>query len=169
MLLKCVDAIDSRSPAFALGRPMIDARVLLARLAVRSGLTLGGLQARNPGDFRLLMATAAVRFPPDIGHSERDVNDLLLEWLSSEGANLSADHVEVRRLLVDLGLLQRDGFGRRYVRPLIPPAPFGEAFDALAGLDIEELMASARADDARKRAERRARFAGEASAKPREP
>lgn len=148
---------------------MIDARVLLARLAVRVGLTLGGLQTRNPGDFRLLMATAALRFPPDVEHSEREVNQLLLTWLASEGATLSADHVEVRRWLVDLGLLGRDGFGRRYVRPLVPPAAFGETFKALTGLDTGALMRSARADDARKRAERRARFAGEANAKPRGP
>jgi hypothetical protein len=138
-----------------------DATALLRRLATRRGLSLGGLASGRIDEFRALLVTAALRFAPATAYTEAAVNTALRDWLDGEGAMVATDHVEVRRWLVDTGLLQRDGFGRRYERALPPPAPFAAVLDALAGVDVPALVARARADEAAERAARRARFAAQ--------
>ena len=60
---------------------------------------------------------AALRFEDGRSRTEREVNNQLLDWLAHKGSMLVTDHVELRRVLVNVGLLARDGFGRLYWRP----------------------------------------------------
>ena len=139
------------------GRPD-DAVARLRRLAVRDGLALGGLYGGRRAEFELVLATAAARFAVERAYTEPEVNAVLQDWLAAEAVMLGTDHVEARRWLVDSGLLERDGYGRAYRRKRPAPAGFGEALDAIAGIDVTAVVAEARAADRAARAERRARY-----------
>ena len=86
--------------------------------------------------------------------NERAVNDRLKGFLEGAGAMLAVDHVELRRWLVDNGVLARDGFGRCYTRGTPRPeiaAPLRE----LAGHDLAALVTAERTRDAQRRAARK--------------
>jgi len=128
-----------------------------AQLAVRQGISLGGLRSGNARDFAIVLAAAAQAFPPGQVFSEREVNDLLRRFLEEAGAMLATDHVELRRWLIDFRLLQRDGFGRAYSTGA--PAPeFAAAAAQLSGTDLATLARDARAEHASARAERKDRW-----------
>jgi len=119
----------------------------LLALSVKSGVSLHNLSHDH---FRCVLAAAVLRVPTDRNCSEREINELLERWLATAGAMLRIDHVSLRRALVDAGLLVRDGFGRAYSRPPAP-ASFAPCVDALAAVEIDELIDVAR----RERAEAR--------------
>lgn len=147
-------------PRYAeMSRELPDVISILRRLAPRSGLSLGGLYGGRHDEFATLLASATMTFTVGSGYSEREVNTLLIGWLAASGVMLGCDHVELRRWLVDTGLLERDGFGRRYVRATNPPSRFAEMLVALADVDMPRVVGEARAEDAARREERRARFA----------
>lgn len=127
----------------------------LESLAVRQGLSIGVLAMGSPSDFALVLAAAGCAFAEGETSSERDVNDRLKAFLASAGAMLAVDHVELRRWLVDNGVLARDGFGRAYTRGTPRPA-IADAMRDLAGHDLGALVLSARMRDAKRRAERKA-------------
>jgi hypothetical protein len=135
-----------------------------AALAVRRGLSLGVMHSAHPRDFALVLAAAARAFADAREYRERDVNDALRAWLAGTGAMLDVDHVELRRWLVDTGVLARDGFGRAYALGR-PRADVAAAVTALAPHDPAELARAVRAEDAARRAERKARWAA-GTAKP---
>ncbi|CAG0986387.1 hypothetical protein BURK1_02027 [Burkholderiales bacterium] len=126
------------------------------RVAVKQGVGLGALAGARGEEFAAVVAAASLAIPADRAIPERDVNDRLLAWLAGPGAMLATDHVELRRWLVDLGLLERDGYGREYRRSVTPTA-FADAVAAMATIDPDAVAARSRADFARERAERRAR------------
>ncbi len=143
----------------------MDASVAAARfaaLAVRRRLSLGVMHAANPRDFALVLAAAARAFDAAREYRERDVNDALRAWLQGPGAMLDVDHVELRRWLVDTGVLARDGFGRAYALGT-PRADVAAAVAALAPHDPAALAQAACGADAARRAERKARWAAGAS------
>jgi hypothetical protein len=127
-------------------------------LAVRQRLSLGVMHAQAPADFALMMAAAASAFALDGEYAEREVNDRLRAWLASAGAMLDVDHVELRRWLVDTGVLVRDGFGRAYVRGA-PGAAIASAIDMLSGRDLAALVSDAREAEAARREARKAQWA----------
>jgi hypothetical protein len=130
---------------------------VLRRLAVRQRLGIGALDAQGI-EFRTVLAAAALAVAPERDHDEAAVNAALRDWLAGAGAMLATDHVELRRWLVDCGLLARDGYGRRYWRPP-PAADWAPALAALGAVDAAGVVHAARADDAARRAERKARYA----------
>jgi hypothetical protein len=71
---------------------------------------------------------------------------------------LAVDHVELRRWLVDTGVLARDGFGRAY-NSGTPRPDIASAMAALAGRDLAALVADARTRDAARRDARKAQWA----------
>jgi hypothetical protein len=85
----------------------------LSSLVVKRRVSLGLLGAV---DRDLVLALAATRFEAGRSYREAEVNAVLAGWLDGPGTMLAADHVELRRWLVDLGFVSRDGFGRAYVR-----------------------------------------------------
>jgi Uncharacterized protein conserved in bacteria (DUF2087) len=126
------------------------------RLAVKHRVGLGPLMGSRGDEFAAVVAVASLAVPPDVTLSEREVNDRLVAWLAGPGAMLATDHVELRRWLVDLGLLERDGYGREY-RRVAPPVAYAAAVAALAAIDTGAVAEAARVELARDRDERRAR------------
>lgn len=124
------------------------------RLCVREALSLGGLQSGRRQDFGVVLAAAALAFDDGATYTEAEVNERLKAWLADPGAMLGTDHVELRRWLVDMRLLERDGYGRSYVRAPVP-APFQPALQALAGWDLGVVTRNARDAHARQRAQRK--------------
>ena len=92
-----------------------------AALSVRNGLSLGILYSSRVADFNLMLAAAAVAFAAGRSYAEREVNDVLRDWLAHEGSMLAVDHVELRRWMVDCRVLDRDDYGRAYT--LGEPSP----------------------------------------------
>jgi len=127
------------------------------RLAVKERVGLGALAGSRGDEFAAALAAASFAVPADATVSEREVNDRLLAWLAGPGAMLSTDHVGLRRWLVDLGFVERDGYGRAYRRTAHPPTAYAEAVAALAAIDTAAVAEAARVELARERAERRAR------------
>jgi hypothetical protein len=122
--------------------------------AVKQGVTLASLA---PDAFAATLAAASLALGDDATLTERDVNERLRAWLDGAGAMLATDHVELRRWLVDLELVERDGYGRAYRRAAPPPPAYAEAVAAMAAIDAAAVAAEARAAHSRSRAERRAR------------
>jgi len=130
----------------------------LRTLAIRQRMSLGVMHSAAPADFALLMAAAAHAFVPGRAYTEAEVNACLRAWLGGAGAMLDVDHVELRRWLVDTGVLARDGFGRAYARGTPRPA-IDAAVRALAGSDLAALVRDAREAEAARRDARRAQWA----------
>jgi len=110
--------------------------VALKRMLANGPLT--GLPVRQ-SDLELLLALAAPRFDPGRDYREREVNDVLREWLSTFCAPYGIDHVTFRRCMVDAQILERDRAGSTYrVAPAkIDPQHAGVNLAQLLG-DIQE-------------------------------
>jgi hypothetical protein len=130
----------------------------LRTLAIRQRMSPGVMHSAAPADFALLMAAAAHAFVPDRAYTESEVNECLRTWLAGAGAMLDVDHVELRRWLVDTGVLARDGFGRAYARGT-PGVAIAAAIRALAGQDLAALARDARSAEAARRDARRKHWA----------
>jgi hypothetical protein len=130
----------------------------LGALAPRQGLSLGGMHSASPVDFALMLAAAARSFEPAHVYTERDVNHRLRAWLAGVGAMLAVDHVELRRWLVDTGVLTRDGFGRAYILGTPSPA-ISTVMAALAGHDLDGIARTARERDTARREARKSQWA----------
>jgi hypothetical protein len=77
----------------------------------------GGVIRRIPKsqkDAKVFLALAASSFDPQVGYSEPEVNEHLLDWMDSITCPASIDHVTVRRYLVDFHFLLRDNKGTLY-------------------------------------------------------
>jgi hypothetical protein len=129
----------------------------LKTLAVRQNLSLGVMASARPADFDLVLAAAGCAFDGATRMSEPEVNDRLVAWLRGTGAMLAADHVELRRWLVDNGVLARDGYGRVYTRATPRPA-IADAMAALAGQDLASIVRNARAAERLRRESRKAQW-----------
>jgi len=129
----------------------------LRTLAPRQGMSLGVTCTSSYDDFVLLLAAAGCAFRPGEVLREREVNERLRAWLAGAGAMLAVDHVELRRWLVDTGVLARDGYGREYTRGSARPE-IAAAMGHLAEHDLAALIADARAREAAKREARKAQW-----------
>jgi hypothetical protein len=127
----------------------------LRGLVVKNGVLLGALP---PVQRACALGIAAAAIAEGAEHSEPQVNAALKRCLAEEGAFLDADHVALRRWLVDTGWWRRDGFGRSYVR--VPaaelPAALQAVRQALDALDPAAWVAAERTRVQRERALRRA-------------
>ena len=74
---------------------------------------LAGLPTR-PVDQALLMGLAASRFKAQKTYRESEVNEVLKSWLETFCVPFGIDHVTMRRLMVDSGILTRDKAGSAY-------------------------------------------------------
>ena len=127
------------------------------RLCVKQGVGLGALMGSRGDEFAAALAAASLALPAGVVSTEREVNERLRLWLSGAGAMLATDHVELRRWLVDLGFVERDGYGRAYVRTSPPPAAYAGAVASLAAIDPAAVAHETREALARDRALRRAK------------
>ena len=124
----------------------------LAGLVVKSRVSIGLLDAADRDHVLALAGT-----PLDAGRAyrEADVNTLLKRWLEGPGAMLGADHVELRRWLVDLGFVARDGFGREYRRSADEVARAESVLGAASREALEAAIENLRAERAAQRDARR--------------
>lgn len=132
---------------------------VLQGLALKRGLTLGRMSEQE----RLVtLGFASLSIPAAESLSEADVNRALKAWLAADGQMLRIDHVELRRTLIDMGLWQRDGFGRAYGRATLKvDHPAQVHLTAMAVADLRSLIADARAAREAQRQTRRAALQGE--------
>jgi tRNA(adenine34) deaminase len=128
----------------------------LAQLGVRQGVHLASLQQKDGRDFELVFASATLFFPHDRLLDERAANAVLKGFLSTAGAMLETDHVELRRWLVDTGFVRRSDYGSDYRRGTLPEW----LREAAAELDERRLAGAVRdardAHDAQREAKKQA-------------
>jgi hypothetical protein len=131
----------------------------LVALARREGLTFSTLVSLPPADRDVLVATIVRAFDATAVYRERDVNDILRNWLAGEAAMLETDHVHVRRWLVDTGVLTRTSDCAEY--RLAPPSGAIAAIvddPAIAALDPAGIVHTTREAMAAERARRKAEW-----------
>ena len=86
-------------------------REALGRMLANGPLT--HLPAKE-ADLEMLLALAGSRFAPAREYREREINEVLQEWLSTFCLPGGVDHVTLRRCLVDAGFLTRNKAGSSY-------------------------------------------------------
>jgi hypothetical protein len=105
-------------------------------------LILGrSLLPKKRSELQMLLTSVVFDFEFDRIYSEKQVNELIWDWVSRFGADLGVDHVTLRRYLVDEGLLVRDEFGTTY--QLATASPFFSYDLSIRDLDLEALIARA--------------------------
>jgi hypothetical protein len=124
----------------------------VVRLSRKSGVSVVTLP---PADRDLLLlafhgACAGRAFP--VG--ERVFSGYVAEWLEALTGLIRTDVAEFRRLLVDLGVFERDPEGRAY-RPASPPPGSSTSIDRTRGLDLTRLIIETRAAERSLREARR--------------
>jgi hypothetical protein len=115
---------------------------VLERLARKNGVSITG---SNGDEQTVLMVMACLAFDRSLIYSERVVNERLVAWLGNVGGLIRTDHVELRRTLVDFGLLCRQDGGRTYWRNECPAERFSAAFEWAADRNVHAELAAARA------------------------
>ncbi len=122
----------------------------MAQRALKRLLANGRLTAvpRRPADQALLVALAATQI--DAGRSlvEGEVNERLKAWLGTISEPFGIDHVTLRRMLVDSGLLVRTTSGSLY---RVNEVKLG-VIEAVRGIDPTAVLAEVGSErDLRKR------------------
>lgn len=131
----------------------------LRALARREGITFSTLVSLPAADRGVLVATIARMFDAGSVYRERDVNDALRAWLSGAGAMLETDHVNVRRWLVDTGVLARTPDCAEYRLAVLPDEAARIAAEpAIEALDATRIVADTREAMAAERARRKAQW-----------
>lgn len=121
-----------------------------AHKALKRMLANGRLTAvpRRPADQHVLVTLAAAQF--DAGRSclESEVNERLKAWLGTVSEPFGIDHVTLRRMLVDSGLLARTASGSLYQ---VSETKLGE-IEAVRGIEPADVLAEVRGErDLRRR------------------
>jgi len=134
----------------------------LAQLATRRRVHLSSLPRGR--DLELVLASAALHFPPQQLLTEPQANEVLRGFLAGAGSFLATDHAELRRWLVDFGFIARSDHGTDYRRDALPEW----LRDAAGALDASELaqtvLAATKARAARREARKQAWLARTARA-----
>ncbi len=127
---------------------------ILAPLVVKEHVSLGGLKSAQR---QAVLALAASALASGQVVSEPQVNAALKHFLAEAGGFIGVDHVELRRWLVDMGWLARDGWGREYRR--VPqfdlPAEHAAMAADLAAVNLPDWVAGLRAGVRARRTMRR--------------
>jgi len=109
------------------------------------------LLPKKRSELQMLLTSVAFAFEFDRIYSEKQVNGLILGWISRFGEELGVDYVTLRRYLVDEGILRRDEFGTSY--ELAQSSPYFTYDLSIRDLDLAEIVAQADEERvARKRA-----------------
>ncbi len=95
---------------------------------------------RRRRDRQILMKSFLLTLDSDRGYTEPEMNAAIQRWNDEVAPAIETDHVTIRRLLVDHGLLERRRDGRAY-RVGFPASPL--AFDLeVDGLDPRSIVAA---------------------------
>lgn len=147
---------DSDVPFFADASAVLKA---LSSLLLKKHVSLGGAA---PAQRALALGLATCALPAETVLREADVNEALWRVIGGACSFLDADHVELRRWLVDAGWLNRDGFGHAYRRVgtvSLSPAQ-AQIAAALRGADGLTWASQMREKAALRRAERKNSWVG---------
>ena len=111
----------------------------MAHRALKRLLANGRLTAvpKRPADQKLFVALAASQIDARRSCLESEVNERLRIWLETISEPFGIDHVTLRRMLVDSGLLTRTSSGSKYQ---INVARLGE-IEAVRGIDPADVLA----------------------------
>jgi tRNA(adenine34) deaminase len=90
------------------------------RLGARQASPLEALRQGDPRDLEVILASAALYFPAARLVSEGDANDRMRSFLNGPGRMLQADCDELRRLLLELGLIVQSSCGTQLRRGELP-------------------------------------------------
>jgi hypothetical protein len=125
----------------------------LEAMLTKQGVMLGGL---TPEQRAAALAVVWAGLPEQV-LNEKQVNEALKQSLAGAAQFMQTDPVELRRWLVDVGWLHRDGFGREYrcQRFVDLPAPCRAAAELLPHPDVDAWAKAVRQRHARRREERR--------------
>jgi hypothetical protein len=97
---------------------------------------------RSRRDRDILVQSILLTLDSSRAYSEREINQALRAWKRDVAPAIETDHVTLRRLLVDLGRLERTADGRRYQVGFPPGAV---AFDlGVYDLDLRATVAAYR-------------------------
>ena len=121
-----------------------------AHKALKRMLANGRLTAvpKRPADQQVLVALAASWIDAGRRCPESEVNERLKAWLGAVSEPFGIDHVTLRRMLVDSGLLVRTASGSLYE---VNEARLGE-IEAVRGIEPADVLAEVRDErDLRKR------------------
>ena len=117
-----------------------------------AALTLagGGIPKRFE-DRQLLAASVVSRIEPGRVYNEREIGLVLVRWCNSFGWRFAVDHVDLRRMVVDMGLVYRNASGSEY--RLIDESN-AELYDpAIRELDLEQVVQEAKDERERRKRE----------------
>jgi hypothetical protein len=104
---------------------------------------------RKQRDRQILMKSILMLLDSSRSYTEPEINELICTWNQDVAPSIQADHVTVRRLLVDYGYLERTSDGRAY-RVGFPARPV--AFElAVEDLDLRATIAEFRKQRLRRR------------------
>ena len=104
---------------------------------------------RKRRDRQILMKSITMRLDGSRSYTEPEIGELLQLWNSEVAPSLQTDHVTLRRMLVDNGLLERTRDGRSY-RVGFPTRPV--AFDLeVEDIDLPATIAAYREEQKRRR------------------
>lgn len=107
---------------------------------------------RKVRDREILMKSITMLLDSTRTYTEHEINEVLQIWSREVTPAIRADHVTVRRHLVDYGHLERTADGRAY-RVGFPPRPV--AFDLeVEDIDVRATIAAYLDYEARRRQER---------------
>lgn len=87
---------------------------------------------RKRRDRDILMKSISMRLDSARTYTEREINQLVIDWKRDVAPAIDTDHVSIRRLLVDYGKLERTADGAHYREGF----PLGEP---LFDLEVDEI------------------------------
>ena len=104
---------------------------------------------RKRRDREILLKSVVLDLDGAREYREREINERMIAWSREVAPAIEVDHVTLRRLLVDHGLLERTADGSRY-RVGFPPGMV--AFDTdIFDLDLRATVAAYRAEATRRK------------------
>jgi hypothetical protein len=99
---------------------------------------------KKPLDRQIVLISAILGLAPRQSYSEKEINAELQKWVLQFGRRYGADHVTLRRYLIDEKYLIRDSTGGAYELGTLEPLPY--TFDTtLFQLDLVQLIEAATA------------------------
>lgn len=104
------------------------------------------LLPKKRNELQMLLLSTTLDLDADESYSESQINGNLRRWISRFGADLTIDHVTLRRYLVDELILRRDQFGTSY--SLASENPHFSFDPSIRELDLDKLVAQSRKDRA---------------------
>ena len=129
----------------------------LTAFALREGMTFATLIGLPPLARTIAVATMIAGLDAGASYAERDVNIRLQRWLDGVGANVETDRANLRRWLVDTGVMSRNADCSDY---RLAAFADGRMLALARSIDCEGLTSKARLARSSERAQRKAAWVG---------